>query len=259
MPKKNRSFSRELKIETVKRMLRGENVCALTRELKVSRAVLYRWKDAYREEGSGAFRRKAGRPPKTAPGVAKARAEAAGELAAARQRVAELERKVGQQQVDSIFFGKPCGKSRQIAWRQADVAQKPLRRHRSDEALAARRSQHIENVFIGRAEPRRLLPPLACFSTARRGYGCARRHPACSVEEPLKTGDSTNVHPCVENKLCWSPSGSSEFRGQLIHHGNLGSSLAGGWGQAHIWRWCDRILSSRLVAVVNCKNIWKLD
>jgi transposase-like protein len=104
MPKKNRSFSRELKIETVKRMLRGENVCALTRELKVSRAVLYRWKDAYREEGSGAFRRKAGRPPKNAPGVAKARAEAAGKLAAARQRVAELERKVGQQQVDIDFF-----------------------------------------------------------------------------------------------------------------------------------------------------------
>jgi transposase len=105
MPKKKyRVFSRALKIDTVKRMLRGENVSALTRELKVSRAVLYRWKDAYREEGSGAFRRKAGRPPKNAPGVAKARAEAAGELAAARHRVAELERKIGQQQVDLDFF-----------------------------------------------------------------------------------------------------------------------------------------------------------
>ena len=105
MPKKKyRVFSRALKIDTVKRMLRGENVSALTRELKISRAVLYRWKDAYREEGSGAFRRKAGRPPKNAPGVAKARAEAAGELTAARQRVAELERKIGQQQVDLDFF-----------------------------------------------------------------------------------------------------------------------------------------------------------
>jgi len=38
MPKKkHRLFSRELKIETVKRMLRGENVCALTRELKTSK------------------------------------------------------------------------------------------------------------------------------------------------------------------------------------------------------------------------------
>ncbi len=102
--KKYRVFSRELKIDTVKRMLRGENVSALTRELKIPRAVLYRWKDAYREEGSGAFRRKAGRPPKFAPGVDRARAEAAGELAAARQRIAELERKIGQQQVDLDFF-----------------------------------------------------------------------------------------------------------------------------------------------------------
>jgi transposase-like protein len=85
-------------------MVRGENVCALMRELKIARSVLYRWRDAYREDGSQAFRRKAGRPPKNAPGVAKARAEAAGELAAARQRVAELERKVGQQQVDLDFF-----------------------------------------------------------------------------------------------------------------------------------------------------------
>jgi transposase len=107
--KKIRAYDREMKIATVKRMLRGENVTALTRELKVSRAVLYRWKDAYREEGTGAFRRKAGRPPKFAPGVEKARAEAAGELSAAQQRIAELERKVGQQQVELDFFGKPCG------------------------------------------------------------------------------------------------------------------------------------------------------
>lgn len=105
MPKKKyRAFSRELKIETVKRMLRGENVSALTRELKLSRAVLYRWKDAYREEGSQAFRRKAGRRPKTAPGAVKARAETAGELDAARQRVADLERKIGQQQLELDFF-----------------------------------------------------------------------------------------------------------------------------------------------------------
>jgi transposase-like protein len=102
--KKIRAYDRETKIATVKRILRGENVSALTRELKIARAVLYRWKDAYREEGTGAFRRKAGRPPKFAPGVEKARAEAAGELSAAQQRIADLERKVGQQQVELDFF-----------------------------------------------------------------------------------------------------------------------------------------------------------
>jgi hypothetical protein len=36
MPKKYRVYDRSTKIETVKRMLRSENVSALTRELKVS-------------------------------------------------------------------------------------------------------------------------------------------------------------------------------------------------------------------------------
>ncbi|MGH8674301.1 MAG: transposase [Burkholderiales bacterium] len=102
--KKYRVFDRAVKIDTVKRMLRGENVSALTRELKISRAVLYRWKDEYRQDGSNAFRRRAGRPPKSSPVVDRARAEAAGELAAARHRVAELERKIGQQQVELDFF-----------------------------------------------------------------------------------------------------------------------------------------------------------
>jgi transposase len=102
--KKNRVFDRAMKIDTVKRMLRSENVSALTRELKISRAMLYRWKDAYRQEGSSAFRRRAGRPPKSSPILDRARAAAAGELAAAKQRVAELERKIGQQQVELDFF-----------------------------------------------------------------------------------------------------------------------------------------------------------
>jgi len=102
--KKKRVFSREMKIDTVKRMLRGENISALTRELKTSRSVLYRWREEYREEGARAFRRKPGRPPKSGPIVEKARAEAAGSLAAAQQRVAELERKIGQQQVELDFF-----------------------------------------------------------------------------------------------------------------------------------------------------------
>ena len=105
MPKKKyRVFDRAIKIETVKRMLRGENISALTRELGIARAVLYRWKDEYRQDGATAFRRRRGRPPKCAPGVENARAEAAGALAAARQRVADLERKIGQQQLELDFF-----------------------------------------------------------------------------------------------------------------------------------------------------------
>jgi hypothetical protein len=39
---KHRVFDRTMKIDTVRRMLRGQNVSALTRELKISRAMLYR-------------------------------------------------------------------------------------------------------------------------------------------------------------------------------------------------------------------------
>jgi hypothetical protein len=39
-----RIFRRTTKVSAVKRMLGGENVSALSRELKVRRSILYRWK-----------------------------------------------------------------------------------------------------------------------------------------------------------------------------------------------------------------------
>jgi transposase len=102
--KKYRIFDRAMKLATVKRMLAGEDISALARELKMGRAVLYRWRHQYEDLGGQAFRGKPGRPPKNTPDMVRARRESAGELAAARQRVAELERKVGQQQVELDFF-----------------------------------------------------------------------------------------------------------------------------------------------------------
>ena len=102
MPK--RVFKRALKVSTVKRMLAGENVSALSRELKVRRTILYRWKEEYEAKGDGAFRRNPGRPAKDLPRAEWARGKETGELAAAKQRIAELERKIGQQQVDLDFF-----------------------------------------------------------------------------------------------------------------------------------------------------------
>ena len=42
----------EFKKKTVRRMLAGEPVSRLSRELKVERSQLYRWRDAYRKEGA---------------------------------------------------------------------------------------------------------------------------------------------------------------------------------------------------------------
>jgi transposase len=102
-----RVFSREFKLSVVRRMLAGENVSALARELQVLRKDLYVWRDRFRAGGPEALRsrgrpRKAvatERPPDRPPDPAGAR-----ELAQARRRIAELERKIGQQQVDLDFF-----------------------------------------------------------------------------------------------------------------------------------------------------------
>jgi transposase-like protein len=106
-----RVFSREFKLAVVRRMLAGENVSALARELKVLRKDLYTWRDRFRSGGPEALRGR-GRPRKaeavaSVAGGKPAKAPAAPpatELGAARTRIAELERKIGQQQVELDFF-----------------------------------------------------------------------------------------------------------------------------------------------------------
>ena len=87
---------------------------ALSRELGVRRKLLYQWRDAFRSGGPEALRgqgrpRKAtaavGRPGAGVPAAARqAPADSAGQLAAAQRRIAELERKVGQQALEAEFF-----------------------------------------------------------------------------------------------------------------------------------------------------------
>ncbi|MBV8133452.1 MAG: transposase, partial [Alphaproteobacteria bacterium] len=45
MPSKARIFSREFKVSVIRRMLAGENVSAIARELQVRRKDLYVWRD----------------------------------------------------------------------------------------------------------------------------------------------------------------------------------------------------------------------
>lgn len=89
----------EFKAAIAQRILDGESVSALRQELGVKRSVLYRWRDAYRKDGIAGLRA-IGRPP----GMPKMpRASSDPELEAAR-RIAELERKIGQQAMDIDFF-----------------------------------------------------------------------------------------------------------------------------------------------------------
>lgn len=100
MSAKNRVFSLEFKKAAAQRLLNGEGVSALHHELQIRRNVLYRWRDAYRKDGAAGLQRPVGRPP---GGLSPARPAAGPEEVTAR-RVAELERKVGQQAMDLDFF-----------------------------------------------------------------------------------------------------------------------------------------------------------
>src|ERR1700723_355412 len=95
-----RVFSWEFKERVARRILAGESVSALHHELQIKRSVLYRWRDAYRKEGVAGLRRGGGRPP----GVLNPPRPAGEPGAAAARRIAELERKIGQQALDLDFF-----------------------------------------------------------------------------------------------------------------------------------------------------------
>jgi len=101
--RKQRDYPREFKLSGVERLERGESAVALARELGVPRNQLYVWRAVYRAQGSAGFRPR-GRPRKEPWAEGAATAEAADPLARAARWVAELERKIGQQQLELDFF-----------------------------------------------------------------------------------------------------------------------------------------------------------
>lgn len=85
-----RKYPPEFKQKAIERMASGENISAIARELGVRRKFLYKWKE-----------QQAGNLSAPAPPVRDPRA---GELAALRKRVADLERLAGQQAAELDFF-----------------------------------------------------------------------------------------------------------------------------------------------------------
>src|SRR3989337_2964559 len=99
---KRRGYGRALKIEVVRRMEAGESAVALAREYGIPRAhTVHCWCREVRDGGEAALRDGAGRPSwlelRSENGDVR-------DLGQARRRIAELERKVGRQQVDLDFF-----------------------------------------------------------------------------------------------------------------------------------------------------------
>jgi transposase-like protein len=107
MTKQHRYFPVEAKRAAVLRVEAGEAVSAIARDIGATRGRLYAWYHKYQEGGVDGLRPH-GRPRKGEVLSARARSwrEAPDESAAPRQHIAELERKIGQQQVDLDFFRK---------------------------------------------------------------------------------------------------------------------------------------------------------
>jgi transposase len=80
-----RKFTKEFKLDAVARLRAGEAVGAVARSLEVNREDLYRWSRDVEKFGVRAF-----------PGVGQKRME--------ETRIAELERKIGQQVLEIDFL-----------------------------------------------------------------------------------------------------------------------------------------------------------
>ena len=80
-----RKFSREVKLEAVRRLESGESSAVIGRSLEIHRSDLHRWRRELREQGEDAFR-----------GAGRARVE--------EDLTAQLERKIGQQTLEIDFL-----------------------------------------------------------------------------------------------------------------------------------------------------------
>jgi len=101
--KRARTFSAELKRRAVGRVAAGEEVSAVAADLKIDRRRLYDWQEQVRQGGLEALGGP-GRPRKGGLDGPPLRSAILNEGVAARRRIAELERKIGEQQADLDFF-----------------------------------------------------------------------------------------------------------------------------------------------------------
>ena len=88
--------SREFMLKAVERLEAGERASALAIEQSLQRTIIYHWRDRFRAHG--------GMPEVVGGESTRASRARADGLTQARAQIAELERKVGQQQLDLDFF-----------------------------------------------------------------------------------------------------------------------------------------------------------
>jgi len=92
----HRQFSREFKIAAVRRVLEGEELCKVARDLDIRYDVLWRWKKRVVEKGEDHLYQ---------VGRRKGQAKPTGNESKDR-RIAELEKLVGRQQMEIRFLDR---------------------------------------------------------------------------------------------------------------------------------------------------------
>lgn len=104
MSKPQRRWPRSFKLRALARMDEAENITALAEELGVRRELMYVWRRKYRSGGTDALLR-TGRPLNIDRPFDEASAPSSpAVIGTEQQRIEELERKIGQQQLDLDFF-----------------------------------------------------------------------------------------------------------------------------------------------------------
>lgn len=96
---KRRLFSRKFKIAAVRRVIEGEDLAVVARDLGLGRELLWRWRKRVEEKGEQALfdvGRRKGESQGSADSIE----------AAQQRRIAELERLVGRQQLEIRFLDK---------------------------------------------------------------------------------------------------------------------------------------------------------
>jgi transposase len=92
-----RRFSREFKIAAVRRVREGEALAAVARDLQIGSELLWRWRKRVIEKGEEHLHD---------IGAKHRRGEKISQEASQQRRIAELERLVGQQQLEIRFLDK---------------------------------------------------------------------------------------------------------------------------------------------------------
>ena len=104
---KQRNFDPEFKKKVIERIRKGESVHGLGEELGIAHQVLYRWRDA---DMAGKPIRPRGRPPRSVT-----------EPVTQRDRIAELERLVGQLTAENRFFKGALQRIKDVRQRESEA------------------------------------------------------------------------------------------------------------------------------------------